>query len=115
MEDNTTDDVFTVWKKTLYFNPHQPMTPEEANALFSRLISNGNAVVIGQLQTPIESNIPEEELTAYRALTTYTGTTVVSTDNPVAGMEVGYVMDGNKYRESVDKRLDALLAAQTGI
>ena len=67
------------------------------------------------LDTPVETDIPAEELAAYRALTTYPGTTVVSTAEPVAGIEARYVMDGNKYRESVDKRLAALEAAQTGI
>ena len=71
--------------------------------------------VVYQLETPIETDIPAEELSAYRALTTYDGTTVVSTADPVAGIEARYVMDGNKYRESVDKRLAALEAAQTGI
>lgn len=59
--------------------------------------------------------ISAEELAAYRALTTYDGATVISTAEPVAGIEATYVMDGNKYRESVDKRLAALEAAQTGI
>lgn len=71
--------------------------------------------VVYQVETPIETDIPAEELAAYRALQTYTGTTVVSTAEPVAGIEARYVMDGNKYRESVDKRLAALEAAQTGI
>lgn len=62
-----------------------------------------------------EVELPAEELAAYKALTTYPGTTVVSTAEPVAGIEARYVMDGNKYRESVDKRLAALEAAQTGI
>lgn len=67
------------------------------------------------MNTPIETPLSEEELAAYRALHTYDGTTVVSTAEPVAGIEASYVMDGNKYRESVDKRLAALEAAQTGI
>ena len=62
-----------------------------------------------------EVELPAEELAAYKALTTYPGTTVVSTAEPVAGIEASYMMDGNKYRESVDKRLAALEAAQTGI
>lgn len=67
------------------------------------------------LETPIEIPLSAEELAAYKALATYDGTTVVSTAEPVAGIEASYVMDGNKYRESVDKRLAALEAAQTGI
>ena len=71
--------------------------------------------LLAVMTTPIVAPIPAEELSAYRALTTYDGTTVVSTAEPVAGIEARYVMDGNKYRESVDKRLAALEAAQTGI
>lgn len=82
---------------------------------FKTWISENETYVLLPLVTPIETDIPAEELAAYRALTTYPGTTVVSTAEPVAGIEASYVMDGNKYRESVDKRLAALEAAQTGI
>lgn len=70
---------------------------------------------VAAIKETIETDIPAEELAAYRVLTTYPGTTVVSTAEPVAGIEARYVADGNKYRESVDKRLAALEAAQTGI
>lgn len=73
------------------------------------------AQVLYVLPEPRTEPIPAETMAAYRALTTYPGTTVVSTAEPVAGIEASYVMDGNKYRESVDKRLAALEAAQTGI
>lgn len=78
-------------------------------------LTENTVEVLYPLESPIETDIPAEELAAYRALTTYDGTTVVSTAEPVAGIEASYVMDGNKYRESVDKRLAALEAAQTGI
>lgn len=74
-----------------------------------------NPMIVVLRTTPIETPLSSEELAAYRALTTYDGTTVVSTAEPVAGIEARYIMDGNKYRESVDKRLAALEAAQTGI
>lgn len=73
------------------------------------------AQVLYVLPKPRTEPIPAETMAAYRALTTYSGTTVVSTADPVAGIEARYIMDGNKYRESVDKRLAALEAAQTGI
>ena len=53
---------------------------------------------------PIETPIPTEELTAYRALHTYDGATVVSTAEDVAGLEVKYVADAQKY---IDNRLTA--------
>lgn len=46
------------------------------------------------LDEPVVTDISADELTAYRALTTYSGTTVVSTAEPVAGIEAQYIMDG---------------------
>ena len=54
---------------------------------------------------PITTPLNEEELTAYRALHTYDGTTVVSTTEDVAGLEVKYVADAQKY---IDNRLTAV-------
>lgn len=87
---------------------------DDVDSFKTWLIQNPTEVFVC-LDTAVTSDIPAEELAAYRALTTYDGTTVVSTAEPVAGIEASYVMDGNKYRESVDKRLAALEAAQTGI
>ena len=53
---------------------------------------------------PITTPLNEEELTAYRALHTYDGATVVSTTEDVAGLEVKYVADAQKY---IDNRLTA--------
>lgn len=76
---------------------------------FKSWLKSNQMIVVYPLASPIKTDIPAEELAAYRALQTYTGTTVVSTAEPVAGIEARYVMDGNKYRESVDKRLAALI------
>lgn len=78
-------------------------------------LSENPMTIIYPIATPVETDIPAEELAAYRALTSYDGTTVISTPEPVAGIEASYVMDGNEYKDSVDKRLSALEAAQTGI
>ena len=51
-----------------------------------------------------ESPLSEEEIAAYRALHTYNGTTVVSTAEDVAGLEVKYVANAQKY---IDNRLTA--------
>lgn len=53
---------------------------------------------------PITTPLNEEELTAYRALHTYDGSTVVSTAEDVAGLAVRYVADAQKY---IDDRLAA--------
>lgn len=60
--------------------------------------------MVGQLETPVETPIAADELTAYRALHTYDGATVVSTTEDVAGLEVRYVADAQKY---IDNRLTA--------
>ena len=49
---------------------------------------------------PIETDLTAEDLTAYAALRTYDGTTVVATDAPVAGLSARYVADGAAYIES---------------
>lgn len=56
------------------------------------------------LDEPVVTDISTEELAAYRALHTYDGTTVVSTAEDVAGLEVRYVADAQKY---IDNRLTA--------
>ena len=63
-----------------------------------------NSIFIYELATPIETPLSAEELAAYRALHTYDGTTVVSTAEDVAGLEVKYVADAQKY---IDDRLAA--------
>lgn len=77
----------------------------QSNPLIFVLNGNGNL---------IETPIPPEELAAYRALTTYPGTTVVSTAEPVAGIEARYVADGTKIIENIDKKIsDAITSAIT--
>ena len=93
-----------------FYNNQQPTLEEWKNQL-----SQTPVQVLYILFAPITTPLSDEEIAAYRALQTYAETTVVSTAEPVAGIEARYVMDGNKYRESVDKRLAALEAAQTGI
>lgn len=60
--------------------------------------------LLAVMTTPIVAPIPAEELSAYRALHTYDGATVVSTAEDVAGLEVKYVADAQKY---IDDRLAA--------
>lgn len=74
--------------------------------------------LLAQLTKPQTNPISTEELAAYRDLQTYPGITVVSTAEPVAGLEAQYVADGTKYVEkvqSIETRLAFLEAAQTGI
>lgn len=71
--------------------------------------------ILYQRANPVQTDIPAEELAAYRALQTYTGTTVVSTAEPVAGIEVSYVADTQKYIDKkIEEAISKLNAAQQG-
>ena len=63
---------------------------------------------MAELATPITTPLSDEELAAYRALTTYDGTTVVSTAEDVAGIEVKYLADGEKY---IDRKISEGIAS----
>lgn len=66
------------------------------------------------LDEPVVTDISTEELTAYRALHTYDGATVVSTAENVAGLEVKYLADGEKYVERiVSQKASEATAAHT--
>lgn len=77
-------------------------TVEELNAFCVQKNTEGNPLTIMYvMDTPIETPIPPEELAAYRALRTYDGATVVSTAEDVAGLEVKYLADGEKYVDRI--------------
>lgn len=67
------------------------------------LIGNPMTLIYA-IANPIETPISPEELAAYRTLHTYDGATVVSTAEDVAGLEVRYIADAQKY---IDDRLTA--------
>lgn len=68
---------------------------------FKDWLETNNVCSVAQLVTPIETPLSDEELAAYRALHTYDGATVVSTAEDVAGLEVKYLADGEKYVERI--------------
>ena len=107
---------FAISKTDSYLNPPTASgitTADELNAFLSNL--DYPLVFAGQLATPIETDLPAEEIAAYKALHTYFGTTVVSTAEPVAGIEARYVADGTNYLQSVVDRIAALESAATNI
>lgn len=87
--------VFTVSGSGVYFKPTASTTAEEVNALFTQMIAAENPpYIVGQLETPTETDLSSEQLAAYAALTTYKPNTTVTTDSsPAAGIEVKYVAD----------------------
>lgn len=91
--------------KHILFSPAETMTADEVNTLFATMIASDTPpTILGQLETPIETPIPAEELAAYKALQTYDGTTnVTATDG--AGLSLRYVADTQKY---IDNKITAL-------
>ena len=94
---------FSLSNKTIYFYKADT-TAEAVNEIFTKLIADGACIVVGQLENPVETPLSGDELTAYRDLHTYDGSTVVSTAEDVAGLEVRYIADAQKY---IDDRLAA--------
>lgn len=62
--------------------------------------------VVYELETPVETDIPEETIEAYKSLTTYATMTNIMTDStPSAGLSVRYVADAQKY---IDNKLNTI-------
>ena len=62
--------------------------------------------VVYELETPVETDIPEETIEAYKPLTTYAPVTNIMTDStPSAGLSVRYVADAQKY---IDNKLNTI-------
>ena len=85
-----TNWLFALTDNGYYFSPPSESGIESAEELNNLLNSLEFPVVfVGQLATPIETDLPAEEIDAYKALRTYSPTTTVSNDAE-AWMKVGY-------------------------
>ena len=70
------------------------------------IASKNPPVILGQLETPIETDLTPEQLQAYSALKTYAPSTTIQTDStPAAGLAVRYVADAQKY---IDNKLSTI-------
>lgn len=54
------------------------------------------------LDEPVVTDISAEELAAYRALHTYDGMTIISTDEDISGLKVKYVAKSIDYQQSIN-------------
>lgn len=63
---------------------------------FKEILKTNNLEICYQLATPIETDIPEDTMTAYRNLYTSYPSTVIQNDSG-AGMEVEYVADTKQF------------------
>ena len=80
-------------------------------------LSDG-ATVIYPLETPIETDLPEEVMDAYHQLTMYyPNTTITTNSNPPAGISVEYIADTKTYidqkLDDLQKQLDILIGTDT--
>lgn len=84
------NEVICIVGHNLYWSTPTEMTAEEANTKFSKMIASDNPpYVIGQLETPIETDLTPEQMDAYVNLHTNRPTTVVSATDG-AGLELTY-------------------------
>ena len=67
-------------------------------------------VFLIQRQEPIRTPLSPEEIAAYKALHTYSSTTIVTNDSN-AGMSLTYTADTQKY---IDKKIATVSAAMIG-
>ena len=76
------------------------------------IASENSPYIVSQLETPVETDLTPEQITAYAALTTYKPNTTVTTDSsPAVGLEVNYVADTKTY---IDNKLAAISEAILG-
>ena len=99
----STPYVYTISGNNIYVS----LSGSETLAEFRDFLSMHPMQLLAVMTTPIVAPIPAEELAAYRALQTYAGTTVVSTTEPVAGIEATYVVDPKKY---IDKEVESAVS-----
>lgn len=71
---------FAAFDKYFYYRHTEKITVDELNTLFNSMMP---VKILGQLETPIERDLTAEEVAAYKALHTYTGTTVLGNDAEV--------------------------------
>lgn len=108
--DTTTEGFMISSGYTLYIRAKQ----ERANTVekFKEWLKTHNVTVIYGLAKPIEKDIPQETLTAYKKLHSNYPSTVIQNDSG-AGMELSYVADtknytGNKIKEAVSTQMQNL-------
>ena len=99
-----------MWTKSSCFGNAIAVRADEFSSVqeFKEHLSTHSLKIMINAATPIETPIPPEELAAYRTLHTYDGATVVSTAEDVAGMEVKYLADGEKYAKALHESNDVL-------
>lgn len=82
----------------IYDANHNTTVENWKNYLAAQKAAGTPVKVVYELETPVETNIPEETIEAYKPLTTYAPVTNIMTDStPSAGLSVRYVADAQKH------------------
>lgn len=94
---------------TLFYDENHNTTVRDwKNYLAAQKAAGTPVKVVYELETPVETDIPEGTTEAYKSLTTYAPVTNIMTDStPSAGLSVRYVADAQKY---IDNKLSAINA-----
>lgn len=92
----------------IYDENHNTTMKDWKSYLAAQKAAGTPVKVVYELETPVETDIPEETIEAYKPLTTYAPVTNIMTDNtPSAGLSVRYVADAQKY---IDNKLSTINA-----
>ena len=104
-----------VFSQPHLMTPYFP-TVDELNAFLVQKNTEGNPLEFYYIKNPTEAPLSDDELTAYRALHTYDGTTVLTPDNALASLEVDYIVKPKAYIEkkltAIEQKIQEVAAAQ---
>lgn len=82
----------------IYDENHNTTVDDWKSYLAAQKAAGTPVKVVYELETPVETDIPEETIEAYKSLTTYAPVTNIMTDStPSAGLSVRYVADAQKH------------------
>ena len=85
---------------------HNTTVGDWKNYLAAQKAAGTPVKVVYELETPVETDIPEETTETYKSLTTYAPVTNIMTNStPSAGLSIRYVADAQKY---IDNKLSAI-------
>lgn len=90
----------------VYDENHNTTVKDWKSYLAAQKAAGTPVKVVYELETPVETNIPEETIEAYKSMKTYAPVTNIMTDStPSAGLSVRYVADAQKY---IDNKLNTI-------
>ena len=92
-------------KSVVFYDENHNTTIEDWKSYLAAQKAAGTPVkVVYELETPVETDIPEETIEAYKSLTTYAPVTNITTDStPAAGIEIEYASTTMNVELSADK------------